>query len=120
MLEKELEADKTTSSSENELDEEGKDDFFGSFFVDKRHRKGSATKIAESFLDEAPSKNILATFATHEKPKLLFVKYKSALPSSAAVERLFSTGKDVLRPKRAGLSDEHFNKLVFLKGNFNK
>ena len=77
-------------------------------------------KIAESFLDELPTKNILATFAIHEKLKLLFVKYNTALPSNAAVERPFLTGKDALRPKRAGLSDEHFNMLVFLKGNFNK
>ena len=49
--------------------------FFGSLFVDKRSRKVSATKIAESFLDETPEKNILATFATHAKLKLLFVKY---------------------------------------------
>ena len=34
--------------------------FFGSLFVDKRSRKVSATKIAESFLDETPAKNILA------------------------------------------------------------
>ena len=39
MLEKELEADETSSSSENELDEDGKDDSFGSLFVDKRSRK---------------------------------------------------------------------------------
>ena len=43
-----------------------------------------------------------------------------ALPSSAAVEHLLSTGTDVLRPKGAGLSDEYFKMLVFLKGNFNK
>ena len=83
-------------------------------------RKNSATKIAESFFDEPPTKTILATFATHEKLKLLFVKYNTALPSNAAVERLFLTEKDALRPQRAGLSDEHFNMLVFLKGNFNK
>ena len=44
----------------------------------------------------------------------LFVKYKTAIASSAAVERLFSLGKDVLKPKRSGLSDEHFEMLVSL------
>ena len=100
MLEKEFEADETSSSSENEPYEDGKDDFFGSLFVDKRSRKGKATKIAASFLNEPPT--------------------KSALPYSAAVERLFSTGRDILRLKKAGLSNEQFNVLVFLKGNFNK
>ena len=44
-------------------------------------------------------------------------QYNTTLPSSAAVERLFSLGKDILKPKRCGLSDEHFEKLAFLKGN---
>ena len=33
------------------------------------------------------------------------------------MERLFSLGKDILKPKRCGLSDEHFKILAFLKGN---
>ena len=93
----------------------GKMIFLALFFEDKCSRKGSAIKIAESFLHETPAKNILATFATHTKLKLLFVKYNTALPSRAAVERLFSTGKDVFRPKRPRISDEHFNNLVLLK-----
>jgi hypothetical protein len=47
----------------------------------------------------------------------LFVRYNTALPSSAAVERLFSTGSDILRPKRSTLTADNFEKLVFLKGN---
>ena len=44
-------------------------------------------------------------------------QYNTTLPSSAAVERLFSLDKDILKPKRCGLSDEHFEMLAFLKGN---
>ena len=47
----------------------------------------------------------------------LFIKYNTGIPSSAAVERLFSTAGDVLRPKRACLSEDNFEHLVFLKGN---
>ncbi|KAG0718153.1 hypothetical protein GWK47_053020 [Chionoecetes opilio] len=47
----------------------------------------------------------------------LFIKYNTGIPSSAAVERLFSTAWDVLRPKRACLSEDNFEYLVFLKGN---
>ncbi|XP_019748720.1 uncharacterized protein LOC109529736 isoform X1 [Hippocampus comes] len=47
----------------------------------------------------------------------LFIKYNTPLPSSAAVERTFSTAGDVLRPKRAALASPDFQNLVFLKGN---
>ena len=33
------------------------------------------------------------------------------------MERLFSVAGDVLRPKRACLSEDNFEHLVFLKGN---
>ncbi|KAG0712830.1 hypothetical protein GWK47_017565 [Chionoecetes opilio] len=47
----------------------------------------------------------------------LFLRYNTAMPSSAAVERLFSFGKDINRAKRSSLSDENFNMLMFMKGN---
>jgi hypothetical protein len=47
----------------------------------------------------------------------LFLQYNTPVPSSAAVERFFSMGKDILRPKRATLSDENFEILMFLRGN---
>jgi len=46
----------------------------------------------------------------------MFIRYNTAIPSSAAVERIFSIGKVYFKPKRSGLSDEHFEMLVFLKG----
>ena len=63
---------------------------------------------------ESQSKGI-ATLLSSTTLRELFVKYNTARPisSSAAVERLFTIGKDVLKPKRSGLSDEHFEKLVF-------
>ena len=47
----------------------------------------------------------------------LFIRYNTAIPSSAAVERLFSNGKDILTAKRAKLSDANFERLMFMKGN---
>ena len=47
----------------------------------------------------------------------LFIKYNTAIPLSAAVERLFSIGKDILTAKRAKLSDANFKRLMFMKGN---
>lgn len=47
----------------------------------------------------------------------LFIEYNTPIPSSAGVERLFSTGKDTLRPKRASLKDKTFEAVMFLKHN---
>lgn len=49
-------------------------------------------------------------------PKLLkaFMNYNSSVSSSAAVERLFSCAGQILVPRRCKVSDEMFDKLVFL------
>ena len=44
----------------------------------------------------------------------MFIHSNTAILSSAAIEQLFSMGKDVLKPKRSGLTDQHFELLVFL------
>ena len=46
----------------------------------------------------------------------------TAILSSAAIERLFSVGKDVLKPKRSGLTfnGPDFEMLVFLNGACNQ
>ena len=44
----------------------------------------------------------------------LFIQLNTGLPSSAAVERLFSLGGRVLTPMRTQLSDQRFESLVFL------
>jgi len=65
------------------------------------------------------SKEVLTEVAFLVQPVMmkLFTKFNTVIPSSAAVERLFSIGKDILSAKRATLSDAKFEKLTFLKGN---
>ena len=50
--------------------------------------------------------------------KDLFLKYNAAIPSSAAIERFFSIGKNILKPK-SGLSelDDLSQMVLFLKDN---
>ena len=47
----------------------------------------------------------------------LFIRYNTALPSSAAAEQLFSTAGGILRPRRSSLTASNFEQLVLLKGN---
>lgn len=48
---------------------------------------------------------------------ILFLEYNTPLPSSAPVERLFSTDSIVMTVKRFKLSDDLFEQLVILKQN---
>ena len=83
--------------------------------METKSRKQSATKAVEDFLDQSSQK--LFNRFDHKALKKLSIKFNTALPSSAAVERAFSIGKDIPKPKRSGLSDSYFEKLLFLKVN---
>lgn len=47
----------------------------------------------------------------------LFIKYNTAIPSSAPCERLFSTAKHILTPFRCSLTDANFESRLMLKTN---
>ena len=46
-----------------------------------------------------------------------FKRINTAIPSSAAVERLFAVGSDILRSKRSSMMKENFEKFVLLHEN---
>ena len=72
----------------------------------------------KTFLQAKPNKGPLTVDAfPHESFRDLFLRFNTQIPSSAAVERMFSMEKDVLEPKRSKMSDQHFEKLVFLRGS---
>ena len=50
--------------------------------------------------------------------KEVFMQYDTPLPSSAAVERLFSLASKVYAPRRNRFSDSVFEKLVILNANY--
>ena len=73
----------------------------------------------DEFLNEAalhrerPSPELLKNKILRDLFNVHSLKFRDS--SSAAIERLFSVGKDVLKPKRSGLTDQTFEMLVFLK-----
>ncbi|KAG0720125.1 hypothetical protein GWK47_006974 [Chionoecetes opilio] len=67
--------------------------------------KKQRNKLLEQAMFPAPS---------HPAWVDVFVKYNTAIPSSAAVERLFSQGSDIMKAKRASLTSDNFEILVFL------
>jgi len=113
------------SNSEDSNNDEAEHDFFHvvtqrqkSNSLSERSFKGKAQDLVRIWL-ETTSKDFLtdAAFLGEQILMDLFLQYNTTIPSSAAVERLFSTGSDILRCKRAYMSDKNFNLLMFMKGN---
>ena len=73
--------------------------------------------LLKKFLQAKPNKGPLTVDAfPHKSFRDLFLRFITQVSSSsAAVEKMFSMGKDVLKPKRSKMSDQHFEMLVFLK-----
>lgn len=127
VLEQALKEESTAPSSDTSGEELDEDDFFASITKQSsvsgggsssRSLKNKAQSLLITWLDGS-SKNDLsdATFLGEPALVKLFVKYNTPIPSSAAVERMFSIGKEILRAKRCLLADSTFEKLMFMKGN---
>lgn len=98
---------------ENQEDE---DDLF-SFVTDNFKSQTLPSRGIEYEVEAYLCDPDISTRALLKYPCLLeaFLKFNAALPSSAAVERLFSCAGQILVPRRCKLSDKMFEKLVFLR-----
>ena len=89
--------------------------------VDERNTnntQATAKTIAETWLRQTATKGFTReAFSCQDSLQKIFLKYNTPLPSSGAVERMFSIAKDIARSKRNKLSDYNVNTLLFLKGN---
>lgn len=104
-----------TSNSETSESELNKDQEFFCFPANKEKTENSSENELKMYLKSA-LKDITMLLSY---PALIktFLKYNTPLPSSAPVERLFSTGSNVMTTKRSRLNDELFEKLILLKQN---
>jgi hypothetical protein len=76
----------------------------------------SVAKQLEKYLEKGPEP-IDAINVNYPKLRPYFLRYNTALPSSASVERLFSRAKEVLTSNRTRLSDANLERLVLLMCN---
>lgn len=118
---KEHDEDIAQISSGNEenttADTESIEDQLFQELYDKPSQVQAQEVLIKKYLEQAPNKSFEKDHFPNKFLKDLFLRYNTPIPSSAAVERLFSMGKDILRPKRCRMSDRHFEMLVFLRSN---
>lgn len=75
----------------------------------------SATNILQEYISFPKNQNI--NLFPYPAFKKAYIKYNSAIPSSAHVERLFSAGGQLLEQRRGATSDRNFEITLLLKFN---
>lgn len=84
-------------------------------YLDQNNNAREMDSIDEFF--QGALTDDLRTVMQNIQLKTAFIRYNTVLPSSAPVERLFSIASLILSSKRFCLTDELFEKLLFLKTN---
>jgi len=100
------------SPSDNNMDDN--DDFF---VFKQQTYDNSAQDELHQFLNSTGTNTNIETLNAYPKIKELFIKYNTALPSSASVERLFSVSGLILTPQRSRLHDDTIEHQLLLKVN---
>ena len=101
--------------TQTNCEEKDNTDYFFNELQQSHHIKNGEF-LVDNYLEGPLSSALPAPESFPCKPFLqLFVRYNTPIPSSAAVERVFSLGMDTLKPKPRNLSDNYFEMLVFLK-----
>lgn len=72
--------------------------------------------VVSRYMD-CPDNAPLSILDGHRVIHDVFLRYNTAVPSSAAVERLFSVAADIFTRKRGKLTDKNFEIQLLLKAN---
>ncbi|XP_050440012.1 uncharacterized protein LOC126845401 [Adelges cooleyi] len=115
--------DSTTDGEEEHSD--NSDDFFknvctpnnlnSSSDPESRNLNNANVQALSFFNNKKKELNILNKFSTIKE---VFLQYNTTIPSSAAVERLFSGAIQVLTPRRNRLGDKTFEKLLCCRAKY--
>jgi len=106
-----------SSSSDEAAVSELEDDFF--HFRSPDSANSNAAKILSAYINSTSSS--LDDLNTNSSAilKNIFLELNTALPASAACERLFSVAGRVFMPNRTRMTDEHFEQQLLLRLNGN-
>ena len=116
-LERELRSivsiEKTEEKFDDNLNKQSTD--FEFFFSSKKNKSSSTDQIIDLYKSDFIK--AVQDFDKNPPLKELYVKHNTLLPSSAAVECLFSIAGNIFRKNRVKLTDMHFKQQLLLKMN---
>ncbi|KAJ8349113.1 hypothetical protein SKAU_G00277020 [Synaphobranchus kaupii] len=110
-----MEPAENTAAAPATLSDSGEEDFFSYGPGATRGTNSGPPEEVRKYLEGTNKK--LGALEDFPTIKQVFIKYNTTLPSSAAVERLFSHGGNLFTPQRNRMTDEHFEQVLLLRYN---
>ncbi|XP_064487420.1 uncharacterized protein LOC135399623 [Ornithodoros turicata] len=111
---KQHDASSTHGSTTRLAEEEEEDDYFTFALPLEKEDQGV---VVSRYLASSASGSMISLLADHPTIRQVYLRYNTAVPTSAAVERVFSVAADILTRKRGRLADVNFEKQLLLKLN---
>ena len=107
----------TRISSDGSSASSVEDDQFFKFLKDQDHETTDSAIGTEVLSYLSDKQKDIASIVRFPHMKHLFLKFNTIISSSTPIERLFSTGGQILIPRRNRLSDDIFEAFLMCKTN---